>query len=193
MSWERLQAEWGTVRGPGYRRRRPLRGGRAALRGGVWASRVLRERNDELTGMLGLRLRAAGCGGCPYDGRWTGWMSSPASPRAEALSHAGQTGGSEPAGSEKPRSREVATGLDDNHRGAGIRTRDLLLPKQARYRTAPHPVVISQQLRRSQAPRQAECARFCARLWSPGHAFRTSRSCVPLITTASIVSSSAWR
>ena len=25
------------------------------------------------------------------------------------------------------------------HRGAGIRTRDLLLPKQARYRTAPHP------------------------------------------------------
>ena len=25
-------------------------------------------------------------------------------------------------------------------RGAGIRTRDLLLPKQARYRTAPHPV-----------------------------------------------------
>jgi hypothetical protein len=29
-----------------------------------------------------------------------------------------------------------------NHRGAGIRTRDLLLPKQARYRTAPHPAVI---------------------------------------------------
>jgi hypothetical protein len=28
------------------------------------------------------------------------------------------------------------------HRGAGIRTRDLLLPKQARYRTAPHPAVI---------------------------------------------------
>src|SRR4029079_6675769 len=27
-----------------------------------------------------------------------------------------------------------------SHRGAGIRTRDLLLPKQARYRTAPHPV-----------------------------------------------------
>src|SRR6476659_6380583 len=26
-------------------------------------------------------------------------------------------------------------------RGAGIRTRDLLLPKQARYRTAPHPVL----------------------------------------------------
>src|SRR5690242_8054869 len=26
-----------------------------------------------------------------------------------------------------------------DHRGAGIRTRDLLLPKQARYRTAPHP------------------------------------------------------
>lgn len=25
------------------------------------------------------------------------------------------------------------------YRGAGIRTRDLLLPKQARYRTAPHP------------------------------------------------------
>ena len=29
---------------------------------------------------------------------------------------------------------------DTGHRGAGIRTRDLLLPKQARYRTAPHPV-----------------------------------------------------
>jgi hypothetical protein len=27
-----------------------------------------------------------------------------------------------------------------SYRGAGIRTRDLLLPKQARYRTAPHPV-----------------------------------------------------
>jgi hypothetical protein len=27
-----------------------------------------------------------------------------------------------------------------SNRGAGIRTRDLLLPKQARYRTAPHPV-----------------------------------------------------
>jgi hypothetical protein len=29
----------------------------------------------------------------------------------------------------------------EQHRGAGIRTRDLLLPKQARYRTAPHPVI----------------------------------------------------
>src|SRR6185295_1502216 len=29
---------------------------------------------------------------------------------------------------------------DPGHRGAGIRTRDLLLPKQARYRTAPRPV-----------------------------------------------------
>src|SRR3954454_18909274 len=28
-------------------------------------------------------------------------------------------------------------------RGAGFRTRDLLLPKQARYRTAPHPEVAS--------------------------------------------------
>ena len=27
------------------------------------------------------------------------------------------------------------------YRGAGIRTRDLLLPKQARYRTAPHPAI----------------------------------------------------
>ncbi len=29
------------------------------------------------------------------------------------------------------------------NRGAGIRTRDLLLPKQARYRAAPHPELIS--------------------------------------------------
>ncbi len=46
------------------------------------------------------------------------------------------------------------------HRGAGIRTRDLLLPKQARYRTAPHPVFVRQQLRRFIALRQAECARL---------------------------------
>ena len=34
----------------------------------------------------------------------------------------------------------AAGSLSFDHRGAGIRTRDLLLPKQARYRTAPHPV-----------------------------------------------------
>jgi hypothetical protein len=35
---------------------------------------------------------------------------------------------------------------EEPHRGAGIRTRDLLLPKQARYRTAPCPVIARQQL-----------------------------------------------
>src|SRR6476661_2375737 len=35
----------------------------------------------------------------------------------------------------------LVTRATDLHRGAGIRTRDLLLPKQARYRTAPHPAL----------------------------------------------------
>ncbi len=32
-------------------------------------------------------------------------------------------------------------GLDETGRGARIRTGDLLLPKQARYQAAPHPVL----------------------------------------------------
>ena len=73
-----------------------------------------------------------------------------------------------PAG-EKERPPALADGRFA-HRGAGIRTRDLLLPKQARYRTAPHPVVECQQLRRLEQPRQAESDTCPAQLLVTGAA-----------------------
>jgi hypothetical protein len=83
----------------------------------------------------------------------------------------------EPA--RKPHGRQVAAVPRGFHRGAGIRTRDLLLPKQARYRTAPHPVITRQQLRRVRLRSEAECASSCAS--------------TPLSTTVSIARSSACR
>ena len=41
-----------------------------------------------------------------------------------------------------PPALPISSILPALYRGAGIRTRDLLLPKQARYRTAPHPAVL---------------------------------------------------
>jgi hypothetical protein len=43
-------------------------------------------------------------------------------------------------GTANPASLKDRRGFLLFNRGAGIRTRDLLLPKQARYRTAPRPV-----------------------------------------------------
>jgi integrase len=64
---------------------------------------------------------------------------------------------------KSPATAKRRRGQTLRHRGAGIRTRDLLLPKQARYRTAPHPAIVRQQLRRFLTLRQAECSCFWAR------------------------------
>jgi hypothetical protein len=50
---------------------------------------------------------------------------------------------------ESPAACNDWRGFYFDNRGAGIRTRDLLLPKQARYRTAPRPVVCATNLDRS--------------------------------------------
>ena len=50
----------------------------------------------------------------------------------------------EPA--RKPNGCQVAAVPQGFHRGAGIRTRDLLLPKQARYRTEPHPELTPERV-----------------------------------------------
>ncbi len=47
-------------------------------------------------------------------------------------------------------------GLSKCNRGAGIRTRDLLLPKQARYRAAPHPVPLGTAEREQSTLRWAD-------------------------------------
>src|SRR5690242_16463630 len=41
-----------------------------------------------------------------------------------------------------------------NNRGGGIRTRDLLVPNQARYRTAPHPELLDAQTRKRHKTRR---------------------------------------
>ena len=67
--------------------------------------------------------------------KWEGFFGRCPTDRASA----GQRPG-EPLRGEKPHrgSHDEASHFD--HRGAGIRTRDLLLPKQTRYRAALRPV-----------------------------------------------------
>jgi hypothetical protein len=65
---------------------------------------------------------------------WWGCRSDGA---PELLSRRADRHQEDPAGPSIP---GLVSVMNQANRGAGIRTRDLLLPKQARYRTAPHPV-----------------------------------------------------
>jgi hypothetical protein len=73
------------------------------------------------------------------------------------------------------------------NRGAGIRTRDLLLPKQARYRTAPHPVV-ERRWKLTTTTEKREVKRYLEFFWSVR---ASALSALPLWLTASFSSSVA--